>query len=125
MPFIAHHMRKRKSRELDQTRLFDGVEAMLRELSDAGIALALVTSNSEPNARAILGAGNASLIRYYECGASLFGKAARFRRVLRRSGIAGARRDLHRRRNPRLRGGAARKASPSAPSPGATQRRRR
>ena len=24
MPFIANHMRKRKSRELDQTRLFDG-----------------------------------------------------------------------------------------------------
>ena len=87
VPFIAHHMRKRKSRELDQTRPFDGVDRMLRDLSDAGIALALVTSNSEPNARAILGAGNASLIRYYECGVSLFGKAARFRRVLRRSGI--------------------------------------
>ena len=96
VPFIAHHMRKRKSRELDQTRPFDGVEAMLRELSDAGIALALVTSNSEPNARAILGAGNASLIRYL-----------RMRRLAVRQGGAlppgaaperhcGARCDLHR-----------------------------
>jgi phosphoglycolate phosphatase len=87
MPFIAHHIRKRKSRELGETRLFDGVEAMLRELSDAGIAIALVTSNSEANARAILGA-SADLIRVYECGVSMFGKAARFRKVLRRSGLA-------------------------------------
>jgi phosphoglycolate phosphatase len=87
MPFIAHHIRKRKSKELDQTRPFDGVDRMLRELSNAGIALALVTSNSEPNARAILGAENANLIRTYECGVSMFGKASRFRKVLRRTGI--------------------------------------
>jgi phosphoglycolate phosphatase len=86
MPFIANHMRKRKSRELDQTRLFEGVDRMLRGLSDAGIALALVSSNSEANCRAILGAENASLIRHYECGASLFGKSAFFRRVLRKTG---------------------------------------
>ena len=30
MPFIVRHMRQRKSRELDQTRLFDGVDRMLR-----------------------------------------------------------------------------------------------
>ena len=86
IPFIASHMRKRKAREIDQTRPFDGIDRMLRELSDAGIALALVSSNSEANCRAILGAGNASLIRYYQCGASLFGKSAFFRRVLRKSG---------------------------------------
>jgi phosphoglycolate phosphatase len=86
MPFIAHHIRKRKSNELEQTRLFDGVDRMLRELSDAGIALALVTSNSEANARTILGADNANLIHAYECGVSMFGKASRFRKVLRRTG---------------------------------------
>ena len=86
MPFIANYIRKRKSRELEQTRLFDGVDAMLRELSDANVALALVTSNSEANARAILGARNANLIHTYECGVSMFGKAARFRKVLRRTG---------------------------------------
>jgi phosphoglycolate phosphatase len=86
MPFIARHMRQRKAHELDQTRLFDGVDRMLRRLSDADIALALVSSNSEANVRAILGAENANLIRYSECGASLLGKSSRFRRVLRRSG---------------------------------------
>jgi phosphoglycolate phosphatase len=89
MPFIAHHMRKRKSRELGETRLFDGVDRMLRELSDADVTLALVTSNSEANARAILGE-SAGLIRVYECGVSMFGKGARFRKVLRRSGIPAA-----------------------------------
>ena len=86
MPFIANYMRKRKSQELGETRLFDGVDRMLRELTDAGIALALVTSNSEPNARAILGAENARLIGTYECGVSMFGKASRFRKTLRRTG---------------------------------------
>jgi phosphoglycolate phosphatase len=88
MPFIANHMRKRKSKELDQTRLFHGVGRMLQRLSDAGIAAALVTSNSEQNARAILGAANAEKIRYFECSVSMFGKARRFRKILRRSGVA-------------------------------------
>jgi phosphoglycolate phosphatase len=85
MPLIARHMRKRKAQELDQTRLFDGVDAMLQRLSQAGIAMALVSSNSESNVRTILGPGNAGLIGYYECGVSLFGKSSRFARVLRRS----------------------------------------
>jgi phosphoglycolate phosphatase len=86
MPFIAHHMRKRKSRELDQTRLFDGVDQTLWRLSDAGIVLAVVSSNSESNIRAILGPQNAGLIRYYGCGASLLGKSSHFRKIVRRSG---------------------------------------
>src|SRR5262249_52018878 len=69
-----------------QTRLFDGVGQMLKRLADANIARALVTSNTESNVRAILGADNARLFQYYECGASLLGKASRYRRVLRKSG---------------------------------------
>lgn len=88
VPFIARHMRNRKSQELDQTHLFEGIDRMLRRLSDAGIALALVSSNSESNIRAILGPENADLIRFYECGASLLGKSSRFRKVLRSSGTS-------------------------------------
>jgi len=86
MPFIARHVRQRKSKELDQTHLFDGADRMLTRLSDAQIVLALVSSNSESNVRTILGPDIANRFRFYECGASLFGKAARFGRVLRRSG---------------------------------------
>ena len=85
MPFIAHHVRQRKSKELDQTRLFDGVNQMLVRLSDADIDLALVSSNSEGNVRAILGPEIANRFRFYECGVSMFGKSSRFGRVLRRS----------------------------------------
>lgn len=86
MPFIARHVRHRKSKELDQTHLFDGIDRMLARLADAQIRLALVSSNSEDNVRAILGPDIANRFRFYECGASLFGKAARFNKVLRRSG---------------------------------------
>jgi phosphoglycolate phosphatase len=87
IPLIASHMRKRKAKDLDQTRLFEGVDGMLRRLSDAGVAFALVSSNSEANVRGILGAKNTGLISLYECGVSLLGKASRFRRILRRSGV--------------------------------------
>jgi phosphoglycolate phosphatase len=85
MPFIARHVRQRKSKELDQTRLFDGVDQMLARLSDADIGLALVSSNSEGNVRAIFGDDIANRFQYYECGVSMFGKSARFGRVLRQS----------------------------------------
>jgi phosphoglycolate phosphatase len=85
MPFIARHVRQRKSKELDQTRLFDGVNQMLVRLSDADIDLALVSSNSEGNVRAILGPEIANRFRFYECGVSMFGKSSRFGKVLRRS----------------------------------------
>jgi phosphoglycolate phosphatase len=63
---------------------------MLRALHDGGVRLALVSSDNEANARAQLGA-NADLFSFFECGASIFGKAAKFRRVLRRAGVAPAR----------------------------------
>ena len=60
---------------------------MLECLACAGVTLALVTSNSAANARHVLGAANATRIRDYEGGVSLFGKAARFRRLLKRHGV--------------------------------------
>ena len=60
---------------------------MLECLACAGVTLALVTSNRAANARHDLGAANAARIRDYEGGVSLFGKAARFRRLLKRHGV--------------------------------------
>jgi phosphoglycolate phosphatase len=88
LPLIANHMRQRKAREIGETRLFDGVERMLARLHEAGVKAAVVSSNSEANVRAILGPALTSRIACFECGASVFGKAARFRKVLRRSGIS-------------------------------------
>ena len=49
------------------------------------MAAAVVNSNAEANVRRILGPECVPLVGRYGCGASLFGKAARFRRVLERT----------------------------------------
>ncbi len=87
LPFIARYARGLKKRDIHTVSLFPGTPALLRGLTDAGVELAMVSSNSEENVRRVLGPENASLIRHYDCGASLFGKRAAFRRVLRRAGV--------------------------------------
>ncbi len=87
MPLIARDMRRLKSQNIDRIPLFAGVGPMLRELSQAGVVLAMVSSDSESNVRRALG-DHAALISQFACGASMFGKAARFGTVLKRTGIA-------------------------------------
>jgi phosphoglycolate phosphatase len=82
---IAAHARRLKAEAADIT-LFAGVEPMLRALVEHGVQLALVTSDSEANARAKLGE-LAALFSHFDCAASLFGKPAKFRRVVRRAGV--------------------------------------
>lgn len=86
LPLIARHMRALSARDVDGMRLFGGVETMLRSLSSAGVALAVVTSNIEGNVRRVLGPDLAGLIGHYACGASTFGKASKFKRVVRAIG---------------------------------------
>jgi phosphoglycolate phosphatase len=88
VPLIARHMRALKARHIDEIPLFPGVDPMLRDLKATGIAIAVVTSDNEANTRRTLGAENAAHIEHYACGAALFGKAAKFRQVLRLSGVA-------------------------------------
>jgi phosphoglycolate phosphatase len=86
LPLLAREMRKLLAANAARTRLFPGVPEMLRELAEAGCTLAIVSSNSEANIRTILGA-ESQRISIYACGASLFGKASKFRRVLKKTGI--------------------------------------
>jgi len=87
LPMIAAYMRRLKSTHATDIPLFPGVDAMLRALSGSGVQLAVVSSDHERNARAQLGEANAALFSHFACGASLFGKAAKFRQVLRRAGV--------------------------------------
>jgi phosphoglycolate phosphatase len=91
LPAIARDMRALKAHHLDDIPLFPGVDRLLRALADAGVVLAVVSSDHEANARRALGPANAQLVAHFECGASLFGKAAKFKRVLKRSGILATR----------------------------------
>lgn len=90
VPALARRGRAIKARDAGRIPLFPGALDALRALRDAGTRLALVTSDAEANARRILGAEAAALFERLDCGAALFGKAARFRRVLAASGVAPA-----------------------------------
>jgi len=87
LPAIARYARRLKGEAASEISLFAGAEAMLRTLADNSVQLALVTSDSEANARAKLGA-SAALFQYFDCAASVFGKPAKFRRVISRAGAA-------------------------------------
>jgi phosphoglycolate phosphatase len=86
LPAIARHARRLKAEAAAEIPLFAGVETMLRTLAENGVQLALVTSDSEANAREKLGPA-AALFAHFDCSASLFGKAAKFHRVIRRAGV--------------------------------------
>jgi phosphoglycolate phosphatase len=88
MPRIAAYVRRRMAEDADQIRLFPGVSEMLWALKAQGVRIAAVSSNSEDNLRYILGPANASLIDDFDCGAGLFGKARKFRRVMKRADVS-------------------------------------
>ena len=90
LPAIAVHMRQVALAQAARITLFEGVPEMLHTLSAAGIRIAIVSSNGEPAIRQVLGAELERLVDDYACGAALFGKAAKFRRVVRRAGLAPA-----------------------------------
>src|SRR5687768_9588125 len=75
VPRVTAHMRRMKRAHLSELPLFPGVPEMLDALRSKGIKIALVSSDSEANARLQLG-GSAVHFSDFACGASLFGKAA-------------------------------------------------
>jgi len=87
LPMIARHIRQLKSEHHAAIPLFPGVDKLLQALNARGIVTALVSSDAESNVRRALGSRNAELIEHYACSASMFGKAAKFRRVLRKAGV--------------------------------------
>jgi phosphoglycolate phosphatase len=90
LPGIAVHMRQVAVQHADHIALFPGVDEMLVALARAGVRVALVSSNGEEAIRRILGVRLSRLVHDYDCGAAIFGKAAKFRRVVRRAGVAPA-----------------------------------
>ena len=85
LPAIVSDMRKRKLAAASETPLFAGIPAMLTDLQRLGIKTAIVSSDSEASVRQVLGP-TASLITRFDCGAAVFGKHWKFRRVARKLG---------------------------------------
>jgi phosphoglycolate phosphatase len=86
LPAIVSDMRKRKLAAANEISLFAGIPAMLTDLQRRGIKTAIVSSDSEASVRRVLGPVN-SLITRFDCGAAIFGKHWKFRRVARRLGM--------------------------------------
>ena len=82
MPAVTAFMRREMARDAGEIALFGGVGEMLEGLAARRVEVAIVTSNSEPNVRRVLGPRLAALVGHYGCGASIFGKRPKLRQVL-------------------------------------------
>lgn len=90
LPFIVNRMRALLASEAYGIKLFAGAGDCLQTLNDRGVRLSIVSSNAEPTIRRVLGPDLAGLVDTYACNASLWGKPAKLRKVLRWTGIEGA-----------------------------------
>ena len=89
LPAVTRDVIGLMRKDRGSVRLFVGVEEVLRTLHGKGVALGVVSSNARDNVMHVLGEA-ARAVRYFECGVSIFGKRARLRKVLRKSGLAAA-----------------------------------
>jgi len=90
VPMVAAHLRKLSAANAGNIRLHPGASDALAALHAAGITIAVVSSNAEPTIRAVL-ADSGALVAKYACGASLWGKPAKFRAVLKSLAIPASR----------------------------------
>jgi phosphoglycolate phosphatase len=86
LPAIVSDMRKRKLAAASEISLFADIPAMLAELQGRGVKIAIVSSDSEASVRQVLGP-TTRLITRFDCGAAMFGKHRKFRRVAKRLGV--------------------------------------
>ena len=82
LPAITLYMHNLFAEGMHDIPLFPDASDMLFALHQAGVKLALVSSNAEANVRHVLGPA-ASIVDHYACGASLWGKAQKFGAVMR------------------------------------------
>ena len=90
VPLIAAHARKLQGQNLQAITVFNGMAEAVARLRGRGVRLALVTSNAHANVARILAADTLAAFDQVSCGASLLGKTARFRAVLKAARIAPA-----------------------------------
>lgn len=90
LPIVARLMRELVRQRIEHVGLFDGMEALLRELKSRGARIAIVTSNARKNVELVMGAKRLALIDHLGCGASLFGKQRKIRAAIKACGVAPA-----------------------------------
>ena len=87
VPAVLSDFRKIMRRRIDEARLFSGMASVLCAMVQKDIKVAIATSNSIDNVRAILGDPLLSRFAMLECGSTLFGKSHRLRRILKKTEV--------------------------------------
>ncbi|AZE48630.1 hydrolase, haloacid dehalogenase-like family [Pseudomonas chlororaphis] len=87
LPLVARTFMGLMKRHRSSILLFEDIARTLIHLEERGVILAVVSSNSRENVTQVLGS-SCRHIRSLECGVSIFGKASRLRRVMRKFGVA-------------------------------------
>ncbi|MBX7220193.1 MAG: HAD hydrolase-like protein [Blastocatellia bacterium] len=87
LPLVAKSFISLMKQNADRVSLFDKVDEVLLHLVQAGLTVAVVSSNARDNVTRILGPENTRLFSHFECGMSIFGKRAVIRKVLKKTGI--------------------------------------
>ncbi len=86
IPAIARDMRRMKTERLKDIPCLQASTGCCAISQESGVITAMVSSDSEDNVRAALGDAT-QYIAHFACGASLFGKAVKYKAVLRRAGV--------------------------------------
>lgn len=85
VPMIGAHAKSLQNQNIDKIKRFDGIADVLNALDDMGVTIAIVTSNAQENVERVLGPSTAK-ISHFACGATLFGKGAKFKAVMKAAG---------------------------------------
>lgn len=88
LPLVAHYMRTQMTQRREQIRIFDGVDRLLRQLTQQGVTVAIVTTNTRAIVDQVLGPELTRYVSYVACDVSMFRKAARFRKICAQSSIS-------------------------------------
>ena len=90
LPRIVNAVRIRLREQIDRLEPFGGVSETLQSLKHAGARCLLLSSNSRDNVEAFLLNHRLNLFERLACGSSIFGKAARLRKVLAQASLLAA-----------------------------------
>jgi phosphoglycolate phosphatase len=84
LPLVTRAMRRRMRDDIAGIVPFDGIDDVLSALKSQGVLIAIVTSNSPGNVRAVLGDGTLAHVDALEGDVSIFGKKKRLAKTLKR-----------------------------------------
>ena len=87
LPRISTFMRNMMSENIEEIKMFDGIENMFCELKKLGHKIAIVSTNSKENIVKVLGDELIKMNDYFVGGVSVFGKDSKLKKVLKLSGI--------------------------------------